>query len=87
MVTKRGTKHLKELVDMVKNGHRAVMFFLVSRTDATHMVPAEHIDPVYAETLRWAAQNGVEIMAYGTDLDAKGVHVSRPIAVDLSPSA
>ena len=34
-VTARGVKHLEELGDMAEDGHRAVMMFLVQRSDAT----------------------------------------------------
>ena len=83
-VTKRGTKHLEELVSMVESGHRAVMFFLVSRTNVSRMVPAEQIDPTYAKTLRWAAQNGVEVLAHLAEISTTGVTVGSEIPVDLS---
>lgn len=83
-VTKRGTKHLQELVSMVESGHRAVLFFLVSRTDVNRMVPAAHIDPTYAETLRWAAEQGVEVLAYRAALSSSEITVGPRIPVDLS---
>ena len=36
-VTARGTKHLGELADVVKDGGRAVMFYLVQRGDCEHL--------------------------------------------------
>jgi len=86
-VTKRGTKHLCELVDMVKEGHRAVQFFLVSRTDACEVVPAEHIDPKYAHHLRWAAQQGVEIFAYKTLINSTALDVGEALPVHLGESS
>jgi len=83
-VTKRGTKHLQELVSMVQSGHRAVLFFLVSRTNVTRMVPADHIDSTYGKTLRWASQNGVEVIAHRAELSEKGVTIGPSILVDLS---
>ena len=50
-VTARGTKHLRELRQVVEQGERAVLFFCVSRDDATAFEPAAHIDPLYAKTL------------------------------------
>ena len=43
-VTKRGSAHLKELADRVREGHRAVMFYLVNRSDCDHCGPAGHPD-------------------------------------------
>jgi sugar fermentation stimulation protein A len=82
-VTKRGTKHLEELVGMVKNGHRAVQFFLVSRTDVDCVVPAESIDPTYAKTLRWAADQGVEVVAHRTIINEQELHVGEALPVLL----
>ncbi len=72
-VTKRGTKHLVELGDMVEAGHRAVMLFLIQRTDADHMTLARDIDPNYAETLDRAISRGVEILAYDTEINFETV--------------
>lgn len=61
-VTTRGQKHIQELVDLAANGHRAVLFFLVQRTDAHIFTPAADIDPEYAEKLMQARLKGVEII-------------------------
>ena len=63
-VSQRGSKHLRELIGMVRQGYRAVLLFCVQRADAEVMVPAREIDPVYADTLATAVQQGVEVMVY-----------------------
>lgn len=63
-VTERGRKHLKELMEMVKQGHRAVMLFVIQRSDGTVFKPAKDIDPQYAATLKQAFDAGVEILPY-----------------------
>ncbi len=63
-VTERGKKHLFELMEMVMQGHRAVMLFVIQRNDGTIFKPAAHVDPKYAETLKNAKDNGVEILPY-----------------------
>jgi sugar fermentation stimulation protein A len=65
-VTSRGTKHLRELIKMKEAGHRAVLFFVVNRSDATSCTVAAEIDPLYAETLKLALAKGVEVLAYQT---------------------
>ena len=61
-VTTRGQKHIQELVDLAANGYRAVMFFLVQRTDAHAFTPAADIDPEYAQKLMQARLKGVEVI-------------------------
>jgi len=65
-VTSRGTKHLRELMRLVDEGHRGVMLFLVRREDGTCFKPAEEIDPLYARTLKEAYDAGVEILVCAT---------------------
>lgn len=80
-VTARGTKHLEELIVLRRQGHRAVLFFCVNRSDARSVEPAEHVDPVYARTLRRAAQKGVELMAYRTRVSVTGVAIASKVPV------
>ena len=47
-VTARGARHLAELAQMARAGHRAVLLYLVQRTDCTHVDMAHDIDPAYA---------------------------------------
>ncbi len=78
-VTARGAKHLGELADMVAEGHRAVMFYLVQRDDADHMKLADDIDPAYAEAFTKAHKAGVEALAYCCRLGVDGIELDRRI--------
>jgi sugar fermentation stimulation protein A len=62
--TERGTKHLKELSEMVRSGCRGVMFYLVQRTDACAMALAEDLDSTYIDHFRRAVDAGVEALVY-----------------------
>ncbi|MDD9878551.1 MAG: DNA/RNA nuclease SfsA [Magnetovibrio sp.] len=75
-VTARGAKHLVELSDMVKEGHRAVMFYLMQRSDADAVTIARDIDPAYGEALDKARAQGVEVLAYGCKLTPKDIRVA-----------
>ena len=61
-VTARGAKHLGDLAAMVEQGHRAVLLFLVQRTDCTHLSVAGDLDPTYAAAFASAMDAGVEVM-------------------------
>lgn len=82
-VTARGAKHLRELMDMVDEGHRAVMFYLVQRGDCTSFSPAEHIDPTYAAGLRAAREKGVELLCYTCELTPEKIEISGTLPIRL----
>jgi sugar fermentation stimulation protein A len=78
-VTARGAKHLKELTDMVQAGHRAMMFYLVQRTDTDHVTLASDIDPPYADAFDAARAAGVEVLAYGCKISPQSIQIGHPI--------
>lgn len=61
-VTERGTKHLRELQAMVREGHRAAIAFFVHRTDVAAFDAARDVDPAYAAELERAAAAGVAVL-------------------------
>ena len=80
-VTSRGAKHLRELGDMVEEGHRAVMFYLVQRADCKVMDIARDIDPTYDEELKAALKRGVEVICYQCDVGTEEIKVTTPLSV------
>jgi len=82
-VTARGTKHLVELGDMVEQGHRAVMFYLVQRDDGDAFTIAADIDPTYSATLKTARQRGVEVIAYGCHVSPESIEINAPVEIRL----
>lgn len=82
-VTQRGTKHLDELIRLVGEGCRAVIFILVQRADATRFSPADHIDPAWGAKLREALAAGVELLPYRARLDLRGIRLDRRLPADL----
>lgn len=78
-VTARGTKHLNELGAMVALGHRAMMFYLVQRTDAQSVTLADDIDPKYAAAFQAARDIGVEVLAYGCHITPEGIEIKKPL--------
>lgn len=81
--TVRGQKHLRELMEMVRLGHRAVNFFVVQRADGLSVSPADVIDPEYGRLLRLAAASGVELLAYQAEIGLDSIHLHRPLPVIL----
>jgi len=79
--TARGVKHLNELATMVLAGHRAVMFYLVQRTDCTQFRLAGDVDPAYSDGFAKARAAGVEVICYDTVISVQGVSLGRPMKV------
>lgn len=82
-VTERGQKHLRELMEVVRNGHRGVILFTVQRGDGNAVSPADRIDPVYGKLLREAVKNGVEAMAWRALVVPEEIRLTEPLAMLL----
>lgn len=82
-VTLRGTRHLRELMQLRASGLRAMLFFCVSREHALTVAPADHIDPRYGAALREAVAAGVEVLAYTCDISHQGVRLARRVSLTL----
>lgn len=82
-VTARGQKHLRELMEVVQQGQRAVLLFMAAHTGIERVSPASHIDPEYARLCREAAAVGVEFLALGCDMDDTGIRAVNALQVDL----
>lgn len=95
--TARGAKHLRELAAMSGQGSRAVMLYLVQRTDCRRFRLAADIDPSYFEAYTAAREHGVEAIAYdcritppGDSLGGDGVAsvtLAKPVPIDHGASA
>ncbi|QBY01980.1 DNA/RNA nuclease SfsA [Rhodophyticola sp. CCM32] len=83
-VTTRGAKHLVELSEMVAQGHRAVMLYLLQRSDCTRLKMAGDLDPAYARAFDAARAAGVEMICYGTDISPDGIRIGDKIPVDIA---
>ncbi len=86
-VTARGAKHLAELSAMVDEGARAVMLYLVQRTDCAAFRLAADLDPGYARAFDAARAAGVEMIAHSTSISPESVDFGAPLPVDPAPQA
>ncbi|MBS1302121.1 DNA/RNA nuclease SfsA [Loktanella sp. SALINAS62] len=76
-VTQRGARHMADLADRVAAGDRAMVFFVVNRTDCTAFDVARDIDPVYGAAFDAAIAAGVEVMVMDATMDATGIALGR----------
>lgn len=80
-VTARGAKHLVEMGDMVAEGARAAMVYLVQRPDCDRLSFAADIDPAYAAAFVAAKARGVEAYAIGCRVTPEEIVAERPVTL------
>ncbi len=78
-VTLRGARHMDELAREVAEGHRAVLIFVVQRTDCARVAVAADIDPGYARAFAAARAAGVEVICLSTRITVAGVEAGPPL--------
>lgn len=82
-VTLRGTKHLRELENVKKQGARAAVLYVVQRDDCDRFKPAHVIDPLYATTAYNAMLQGVETLCYNCCVTPQEIFLNQPMTVEL----
>lgn len=76
-VTKRGQKHLRELMALAGRGLRTAVFYLVPMADVERFAPADFIDPAYAELFWRALDCGVEAWPWRALVDERGLRLDK----------
>jgi sugar fermentation stimulation protein A len=82
-VTTRGRKHLNTLMEVKKQGMRAVMLYIIQRVDVDRFGPADDIDPEYGKALREAYRQGVEIIPMQAEVTPEGIELVRKLDFEL----
>lgn len=78
-VTSRGTKHLNELYEMTLQGHRAVMLYIIQRTDNLPFRLANEIDKKYCEVFKEVSNKGVEVLVYQSDINFENIKINKKV--------
>ena len=82
-ITTRGQKHLETLIKAKQEGYRAVMLYIIQRTDISVFAPAKNIDPVYAETLKKAIDHGVEVIPLMVNVSPERIDIVKEIPFEI----
>jgi sugar fermentation stimulation protein A len=82
-VSDRASKHLRELIALVKQGHRASVVFTVKRTNVECVRPSDVHDPVFANTAREAAAAGVRFFGLQIRPTPEALIVEKAIPADV----
>lgn len=80
-VSVRAQKHLRELMDLTRQGARCACFCLVQRPDARCFAPATFIDPAFADLFWQALDAGVEVWPYVARVSPEGIGIGGRLPV------
>jgi len=82
--TTRGTKHLRELIDAINEGHRAAVLFVAQRGDVERFTSNDKTDPAFGGALREARRRGVEVYAVSSRVTIEEMEITGlvPILLD-----
>ena len=83
-VSARGSKHLRELAEVVAAGKRGIILFCVQRKDVSEVRPADTIDSKYGNTLRQVIDAGVEAIAWRADVTPEEVRLDKSLPVRIT---
>lgn len=79
----RMVKSIEQLTEIAPEGHRAVAFFLVQRSDCTMFRPAEDVDKIFLKAMLAAQGAGVEIMVYQASISPEAIMLGKSIPHSL----
>ncbi|MDB2426028.1 DNA/RNA nuclease SfsA [bacterium] len=80
-VTARGLKHIKELEELIEQGHTGEFLFVVQRTDCDVFSPAKEIDPAYSTALKEANKKGLTVKAFSCHLSKDEIYLDKEIKI------
>ena len=83
-VTKRGKKHVEELLELKENSdYKTALLFIVQRDDINKLRPNFEVDPEFAKTLRKAKNAGLKILVYKTSVSLKKIILDKRIKLEI----
>ncbi|GAB6137488.1 DNA/RNA nuclease SfsA [Halanaerobaculum tunisiense] len=81
--TKRGRRHLEELIAASDKGYRSIVLFVIQRENIDYFTPCRRIDLELADKLEAAREAGVEIYAYACETNRDRIKLDKEIEVRI----
>ena len=81
--TDRGTKHLKGLTRLAREGFGAYVLFVIQMPDVKYLHPNDATDPAFGAALREAMDAGVQILAMDCAVTESTMDIRLPVLVKL----
>ena len=85
--TERGIKHLRGLIDCVKQGFDAYAVFIIQMRGIDCFHPAWDKHREFGLALQEAAKAGVKVLAFDCNVTRDGLYVADAVKIDLSERA
>jgi len=81
--TERGTRHILELTEAVKEGYKGVVLFLIQMKGPTVFQPNWEMDISFSQAIRFAYDNGVNVLAYDSIVTENSIVLGKQVKIDL----
>ncbi len=81
--TERGIKHIEELIDAVKNGYEAYIFFVVQMKGISYFTPNYKTHRAFGEALKKAEKSGVNVVCVDCNVTQDTLRIDDYIDVIL----
>ena len=81
--TERGVKHLKELVSALGKGYESYVLFVIQMKGVHLFTPNDVTHPAFGETLRFAAGQGVKVLAMDCLVSPDTIEIDQAVKVLL----
>ena len=78
-VTERGQKHIREMIKLIEQGHKAELIFTIQRDEVMAFTADQEIDPEYAELLKQAKKKGLIISPVLVAIDQTQVYLTKKL--------
>ncbi len=81
-ITSRGSKHLKKLIESIKQGYKPYVLFLVQIQNISKFRIAKDIDSDYYNNFIEAKKKGLKFIAYRCRLNSKEIVIEEKIQIE-----
>ena len=82
--TTRGEKHIRGLMEAVKEGYECYVLIVIQMSDVKYFHPNDATDPAFGQALREASAAGVHVLAMDCAVAPDSMELRLPVPVKLS---
>jgi len=83
--TERGVKHLRGLINCVREGFDTYAVFIIQMENVHHFEPNAITHPLFAQVLKEAQEAGVNILALDCKVGIDSLQAGEPVSVQYPP--